>query len=160
MDLKKLQKQGRDERMQEDYPTTEQWRKGSKKLPYFLCVFFSDVGYLFLHCSAAGLSSCVLSSLPGFCTFFDPSLLEMKFCSNFFPELHKGWTVAVCRDNLPSGRCARIPSTFRGWWFWQRYTGRVDGSSTAQGAEERRHAYCVGVCALFGREIRRSFLLV
>ena len=33
-----------------------------------------------------GWSSCVLSSLPCFCTFSAPSLLEMKFCKNFSPN--------------------------------------------------------------------------
>ena len=44
----KGQKQGRDERMQEDYSTS--------------AVYFADVGQ----------SSCVLSSLPCFCPFFRP----------------------------------------------------------------------------------------
>ena len=62
--MKKVQKQGRDERTQEDYPTS--------------AVYFADVGQ----------SSCVLSSLPCFCTFSAPSLLEIEFYKSFFPSFY------------------------------------------------------------------------
>ena len=65
MELKKVQKQGRDERTQEDYPTSAKIHTRSR-------VVF--------------LSSCVLSSLPCFCTFFSsiPNL-KSSFTETFFP---------------------------------------------------------------------------
>ena len=63
MDLKNVQKQGRDERMQEDYPTSA---------VYFLQMY----RVVFL--------SSFISAL--FCTFLGPSLLEIKFYKKlFFP---------------------------------------------------------------------------
>ena len=49
MGLKKVQKQGRDERTQEDYPTTEMnvgRKEKTRKLPYicYMYVYFADVG--------------------------------------------------------------------------------------------------------------------
>ena len=48
--------------------------KERKKPTLHLVCIFADVGQ----------SSCVLSSLPCFCTFLAPSLLEIKFYRNFF----------------------------------------------------------------------------
>ena len=61
MDLKAVQKQGRDEKTIEDYHTS--------------AVYLADVGS----------SSCFPSTLPCFHTFSGPSLLEVKFYRNFFP---------------------------------------------------------------------------
>ena len=45
MDLQKVQKQGRDGKMQEDYPTSEQWQKRkTRTLPYICCYHTADVG--------------------------------------------------------------------------------------------------------------------
>ena len=57
----KVQKQGRDERMIEDYPT--------------FTVHFLQMSVVFLHSSP----------LPCFCTFSGPSLIEMKFTKTFPP---------------------------------------------------------------------------
>ena len=57
-----MQKQGRNERMQEDYPTFAEYT--------------ADVEYSFEF----------LHLLPCFCKLFGPSLLEMKFSGNFFPS--------------------------------------------------------------------------
>ena len=51
-------------------------------------------------------------------------------------ELHKRWTAAGRRENLPpnyrESACVRMFSAFRGWRFREGYAGRVDGCSTAQ----------------------------
>ena len=60
--LKKRQKQGRDERTQEHYPTSAK-----------------------IH-SRCRHSSCTLSSLPCFCPFSGPSLTKMKFYRNLPPQ--------------------------------------------------------------------------
>ena len=62
MELKKVLKQGRDERTQEDYPTSA---------VIFLQMYGSLLAFFHL---------CLVSVL-----FSAPSLLEIKFYKNFFP---------------------------------------------------------------------------
>ena len=63
VDLKRTLKLGRDERMQEDYPT--------------IAVYFCRCQVVLLH----SLISCLV------CVVFScPYLLEMKFCRNFLPD--------------------------------------------------------------------------
>ena len=61
------------------YRNKEEMKERQKTvLHVYLLYIFADIQYSF----------CVLSSLPCFCTFSRPSLLEMKFCRNFSPSTH------------------------------------------------------------------------
>ena len=72
----KVQKQGRNERMQEDYPT-------SAKIQSRCRVVFSRF---------------FISALFMYIPFSSPSLLEIKFCRKFFPITHlRMSTISYCR---------------------------------------------------------------
>ena len=70
MDLKNVQKQGRVERTQEDYPASA---KITQQMPGSLLRSF--------------ISALFLSFFSG------PSLLEMKFCRNIFPSFFSFWGI-------------------------------------------------------------------
>ena len=58
--------------------------KEDKKLTLYLLY-----AYLFGHCSKVGQQSCsTFSSLPCFCTFSGPFLLERKFFHKLFPSIY------------------------------------------------------------------------
>ena len=74
MDLQKLQKKDKDEKMQEVSPL---WNNGRKERPKdypISAVYAADIGWSF----------CVFHLCLVSVVFTDPSLLEMKFYSNFF----------------------------------------------------------------------------
>ena len=92
-----VQKQGRDENTQEDWATTyKRWPKRETGRLYpipvhvYICCSYSMYGVVYLssflslfHCRVVFWYS-VSSSLTCFCKLFTgPSLLEIKFCSNF-----------------------------------------------------------------------------
>ena len=76
---------------QEDFATTERWQKRKVRRPPYICCVYSMHGVVYLssflslfHCRLVFLYS-VSSFLTCFCIIFTgPSLLEIKFCGNFW----------------------------------------------------------------------------
>ena len=89
MGLRKVQKQGREERAQEDYPT-------------------SSVYFLQMYMYGSVLVSFCL--MPCFCTFSGPSLLEIRLCTNIFSLVYVLFLGFL--SQLPNKTRLKIVSTY------------------------------------------------